>query len=118
MTRPDEPTPGVVKDYGVRIYLGAEKPKEIQYRKIGPIVTEIWHINVDFILNKDLKSRELYSDVKGLSYWENLITAALIFENNNEAFQSSSWEFVGQENENDATVLKGVFNCEVQNRYS
>jgi hypothetical protein len=118
VTRPSEPYPGSVQNYGVRIYLGSEKPKEIQYRKIGPIATEIWRINVDFIYNRDMKSRELYSDSKGLSYWENLLTASLIFENNSEAFQNSVWEFVGQENENDATILKGIFTCEIQNRYT
>lgn len=117
VTRPDEPYPGRIDNYGVRIYLGRDKPKEVQYRKIGPIATEIWQINVDLIFNRNLKSRELYSDAKGLSYWENLMTSALIFENNNETFQTSGWEFQAQENENDATVLKGIFTCEVVNRY-
>lgn len=117
VTRPDEPFPGVISNYGVRIYLGLEKPKETQFRKIGPIATEIWRINVDFIYNKDSKSRQLYSDVKGLSYWENLLTSVLRFENNNEAFRGSGWDFEGQENQNDATILKGIFTCEVQNQY-
>ena len=114
---PNEPFPGGIKDYGIRIYLGLEKPKDTQYRKIGPIATEYWRINVDVLLNRALKSRELYSDSRGVSYWESQLTSALIFENNNGDFVGSGWEFQNQENENDATVLKGIFNCEVQNRY-
>lgn len=117
VTRTNEPYPGVIDNYGVQIYLGQDKPKQVAYRKIGPIATETWQINVDIILNRDLKSRELYSDAKGISYWENLMTSALAFGNNSETFQTSGWEFQSQENKNDATVLKGIFTCEVQNLY-
>ncbi len=117
VTRRDEPYPGVIQNYGVRIYVGSDKPKEVEYRKIGPIATFTWKINVDLIYNRDSKSRELYSDPKGISYWEDLLTAALEFENNNEAFQSSHWELQSQEDENDATILKGLFYCEIQNIY-
>ena len=117
VTRPKEPYPGVIDNYGVRIYLGNGKPKSIEFRKIGPIATETWQINVDIIFNRDLKSRELYSDAKGVSYWENLLTDALAFGNNNQTFKTSGWEFQAQENENDATVLKGIFTCEVLNKY-
>lgn len=117
VTKPNEPYPGGISNYGVRIYLGLEKPKETQFLKIGPIATETWRINVDFIFNRDLKTRQLYSDGRGLSYWENLLTSVLRFENNNEAFRGSGWDFEGQENQNDATILKGIFTCEVQNTY-
>lgn len=113
----DEPYPGVIKDYGVRIYLGLENPKEEIRKKIGPIVHEIWRINVDFIFNKNLKSRQLYSDAKGLSYWADKMTSTLKNQNNSNAFRDSHWEFERQENENDAVILKGIFICEVVNTY-
>lgn len=117
VTKKDEPYPGVISNYGIRIYLGNERPKETVYRKIGPIANEMWRINVDFIFNRDTKSRELYSDGKGLSYWENLLTSVLKRQNNNGVFKDCWWEFEQQVNENDAVVLKGVFNCEIQNIY-
>lgn len=115
--KPNEPYPGIIRDYGVRIYLGLEKPKETIYRKIGPIANEIWRINVDFLFNKNLKSRQLYSDAKGLSYWIDLMTSTLKHQNNNGAFKTSWWEFDRQEIENDAVILRGIFTCEVQNVY-
>lgn len=115
--KPDEPYPGTIKDYGVRIYLGLEKPKEEVRKKIGPIVNEYWRINVDFIFNKNLKSRQLYSDAKGLSYWIDLMTSTLKNQNNSNAFRDSHWEFERQENENDAVIIRGIFHVEVVNTY-
>jgi hypothetical protein len=117
VTKSKEPFPGIIKDYGVRAYLGLEKPKEILFKKIGPIYHEMYRINVDFIFNKSLKSRELYSDAKGLSYWENQLTIALINGTNNGAFKNSYWELTNQEDYQDTVVLRGIFTCEIVNRY-
>lgn len=116
VTKEDEPYPSVIKDYGVQIYLG-ENPKEIVAKKIGNVIHEIWHINVDFLFNRRLGSRELYSDSQGLSYWENLITSTLLHQTNSGAFVNSWWEFIRQENLGDAVVLKGIHHCEILNRY-
>ncbi len=117
VTRKDEPYPGVIANYGVRMYLGEERPKETEYLKIGPIARETWRINVDFIFNRDAKSRELYSDSRGISYWENILTSTLKRQNNNGVFKDSWWEFEQQVDENDAVILKGIFNCELENTY-
>lgn len=112
-----EPIPGAFKDYGVQCYLGSENPKETQYRKIGPIAHDIYHINTDLIFNRNLESRQLYSDAKGLSYWENLIRSTLFHRTNNGAFQDSYWEFLNQKNLDEAVILQGMFHCEVVVRF-
>jgi hypothetical protein len=117
VTRAKEPTPGVFSNYGVKIYLGLDKPKEILFKKIGPLAHEVWRINVDFVYNKSSKSRELYSDAKGLSYWESQLTDALMFGTNLGAFKSSFWELQNQEDYQDTVVLRGIFTCEIVNRY-
>jgi hypothetical protein len=117
VTKEDEPYPGVIKDYGVQIYLG-ENPKEIVAKKIGNVIHEIWHVNVDFLFNRNVPtSRHLYSDSRGLSYWENLITSTLLHQTNSGAFVNSWWEFVRQENLADAVKLKGIHHTELINRY-
>jgi hypothetical protein len=116
VTKENEPYPGVVKDYGVQIYLG-ENPKEIVAKKIGNVIHEIWHTNVDFLFNRNLKSRELYSDSLGLSYWENAITTALLHQTNNGQFVKSWWAFERQENLADCVKLKGIHHTEILNRY-
>lgn len=111
-----DPFPGVIKDYGVRMYLG-ENPKEIVAKKIGNIIHEIWHINTDLIINRNLRPRESYSDAKGVSYWENLITSTLLHQTNSGAFVNSWWEFVRREDLADCIILRGIYHCEVANRY-
>lgn len=112
-----EPYPGIIKDYGLRIYLGLEKPKEEIRKKIGPIVNEIWRINVDVIINRSLVSRQLYSDTYGVSYWVDKMTSTFMNQNNSGAFRDSFWEFAGQEDRDEAVIVRGIFQCEVVNTY-
>ena len=116
VTLENEPYPGVIKDYGVRIYL-PEKPKELVRKKIGNIVHEIWHIKVDLVINRDLKTRESYSDAKGVSYWEHLITSTLLHQRNSGAYVDSFWEFERSEKLADSIIVHGEWTCEVQNTY-
>lgn len=116
VTKENEPYPGVIKDYGARLYLG-ESPKEVVRKKIGNVIHEIWHINTDLIINRSLKTREFFSDAKGISYWEHLITSTLLHQTNGGAFVNSWWEFSRLEELADSIILKGMYHCEVLNRY-
>lgn len=117
VSKAKEPISGLFKDYGLRAYLGQDKPVETTRTKIGPIAIEEWQINCDLIFNRDLKSRNLYSDPYGLSYWIDKLTSTFINGTNNGAFKNSWWQFAGQEDDADAVVLKGIFNCEIQKLY-
>ncbi len=117
VTKAKEPLPGVCKDYALHVYLGLDKPVETLRTKIGPITVDQWRINCDLVFNRNLKSRELYSNVNGLSYWINLLTTTFMNGNNSGAFKTSSWEFQYQEDDADAVNLKGIFTCEIQNTY-
>lgn len=117
VTKAKEPYPGNCKDYGMQVYVGLEKPLETIRKKIGPITIDEWQINCDLIINKSHKSRELYSDANGASYWIDKLTTTFINGTNNGAFRDSWWAFDHQEDDADAVVLKGIFHCEVQNVY-
>jgi hypothetical protein len=110
-------TPPTFKDYGVHIYLGLDEPKEIEYRKIGPIAQENWRINLDFIYNKSPLPRVALSDSLGLSYWENQLTALLFHKNNNGTFKDSWYDSRGHEDLADSHVIRGLFNCQLENVY-
>jgi hypothetical protein len=116
VTLEDEPYPGVIKDYGARIYL-TDNPKEIIRKKLGNIVHEIWRIKVDIIINRSLKSREQYSDAKGVSYWENLVFSTLLHQRNNGAFVNSFWTFERSEKLADSIIVHGEWTCELENIY-
>lgn len=116
VTKKDEPYPGVICDYGVQIYLG-DSPKEIIAKKIGNIIHEKWLIQVDLIIHRAIKSRDSYSDPKGVSYWENLITSTLLHQTNSGAFVTSRWEFQRRDDTADCIILRGVYVCELMNRY-
>lgn len=110
-------TPPVFKNYGVHMYLGLEEPKTIEYRKIGPIAQENWRLNMDFYLNKAFLPRVSLSDSLGLSYWENRITSLLWHKQNSGTFKDSWYESQGQEDLADSHVIKGIFNCQLENNY-
>lgn len=110
----DEPEPRV-RDYGVQIYVGSEKPKTIEPHKIGPWALETWTINVDFIYARDKKPRQGISDAKGISYWERTLTNLLGFKTNNGMFRDSRWESGAIEKRGGAVVLRGLFIVEVEN---
>lgn len=117
VSKSKEPYPGVCKDYGLQVYLGLDKPQETIRKKIGPIALYEWQINCDLILNRSLKSRDLYSDPYGVSYWVDKLTATFINGSNNGNFKTSWWEFLRQEEDAEAVVLKGIFHCEVEQTY-
>lgn len=117
VTRTKEPYPGVIKDYGLQVYIGSDKPVETIRKKIGPITIDQWQINCDLVLNKAYRSRELYSKADGVSFWINTLVSTFINGTNNGAFKNSSWEFLGQEDNDDTVVIRGMFHVEVQNTF-
>lgn len=115
-TYKDDTTP-TFKDYGVHIYLGLTEPKEVEYRKIGPFALESWRLNCDVVLNKNYKPRVSVSDSLGLSYWENYMVSTLFHKSNNGTFKDSWWDSKGVEDYSDSHVIRGIFNCQLDNQY-
>lgn len=117
--RNTDEVPHDFKDYGLEIYVGSQEPKETTRKFCGPVVQELWTINVDFILNKSfVSSRRSISDDKAISYWENLLVSTFINRRNNYSFQDSWWEPAGPPVQmNDSIVLPGLFKAEVNNQY-
>lgn len=111
-------TPPNFKNYGVHIYLGLNEPKETEYRKIGPIALERWRINVDMHINKNYKVRVSISDPTGVSYWENQLFSTLFHKQNSGTFRDSWWDSLGVEDNSDSYVIRGIFNCELDNQYT
>ena len=116
VTKPGEPMPGV-SDYGLRVYFGEENWKENTRTKIGPIMTEVYRVNVDLVFNRSLKSRQMFSDGKGISYWENALTSMFANKTNNGTFKDSYWSPSVMETNADSIVIKGLFNAVIQNQY-
>lgn len=117
VTREKEAYPGAIKDYGVRLFVPEENPYEVVKKKIGNILHEMYHTGLEFIFNRNLKSRELYSDAKGLSYWQYEINRLLLHQTNSGVFETSWWEYKSQEEKGDCIILKGIHHCEVRNIY-
>jgi hypothetical protein len=115
-TYKDDTTPPF-KDYGVHLYLGLAEPKQVEYRKIGPIATESWQINCDVVLNKSFKARDSVSNSLGISYWENYMVRTLFHKQNNGTFRDSWWDSMGVEDYSDSHVIRGLFNCQYDNQY-
>lgn len=105
------------KNYGVHIYLGLEDPKTTEYRVIGPRALEKWQLNCDMIVNKNYKPRIGLSDSYGLSYWENQINSLLFHKQNSGTFRDSWWDSKGVEDMADSHIIRGIFNCELDNQY-
>lgn len=117
VTLPGQPLPDI-KDYGLRIYFEKEDWKEVIRNKIGPIVTEVYRINVDLIFNKALTPRQIFSHAKGISYWENTLMDLFINRLNNYTFKDSYWAATGPMEMNpDSVILKGVLVVTLQNQY-
>lgn len=110
-------TPPVFKNYGVHVYLGLAEPKETEYRVIGPRALERWRLNCDMIINKNYKPRIGLSDSNGISYWENQINSLLFHKQNNGTFRDSWWDSQGVEDMADSHIIRGIFNCELDNQY-
>lgn len=114
---PGEPLPEF-KDYGLRVSFSQDDYKEIRRNKIGPIVSELYRINVDFVFNKALKSREAFSHPKGLSYWENLLSVTFMNQRNGGLFKDSYWAAtLPMEINADSVILRGILNVHLQNLY-
>lgn len=117
VTLPGQPIPDI-KDYGLRISFTREDWKEIVRNKIGPIVTEIYRIDVDLVFNRAKTPRAVFSDAKGISYWENTLMDLFVNQHNNHTFKDSFWSPVGAMEMNpDSTILKGVLTVTLQNIY-
>lgn len=106
------------KNYGIHIHLSYQPMKEQRAHKIGPLLLETWYINLDVIINRAFKAETSLSDAKGVSYWENRITDLLLHGTNNGAFRDSSWQVLDIEGADGAQILRGLFTCEIENRYT
>lgn len=115
-TYKDDSVPGF-KDYGIHIYLGLAEPKEVEYRKIGPLASENWRINCDVVLNKNYKPRVSMSDPLGISYWENYMVSSFFHKQNNGTFRDSWWDSQGVDDLADSHIIRGLFNCQFDNQY-
>lgn len=105
------------KDYGVHLYLGLEEPKEVEYRKIGPLALETWRINCDVVLNKNFKPRASLSESFGIPYWEGYLFRTLFHKQNNGTFRDSWWDSQGVDDFSDSHIIRGLFNCQFDNQY-
>lgn len=115
---PGNPVPAI-KTYGLRVYFGQEDWKEVQRKKIGPIVSEIYKVNVDLVFNRNLTPRAVFSDVKGISYWENTLTALFMNQLNGGLFKDSYWAAsLPMEITADAVILRGILNVHLENIYN
>ncbi len=114
---PGEPVPDF-KDYGMRIYFGLDNWKEIKRNKIGPIVSEIYQVNVDLVFNRSLTPRAVFSDAKGISYWENVLTTLFINQTNSGMFKDSYWvASLPMEINSGSIILRGTLFAHLQNIY-
>lgn len=114
---PGNPVPNI-KTYGVRVYFGQEDWKVLKRNKIGPIVSEHYKVNVDLIFNRSLTPRTVFSDAKGISYWENTLTALFVNKTNGGVFKDSYWAPHGAMEINaDSVILKGILFAHLQNTY-
>jgi len=114
----DDPDPQV-KDYGAIIYVGLEEPVERENRHIGPHLTETWQINVDVIIKRKTSTpRTTVSDTYGTSYWIDTVTALFLNKTNSGAFVRTTWFSDEVEEINSGIKLKGLFTCELLNKYT
>ena len=118
VVHPGNPVPAI-KTYGLRVYFGQDDWKEIQRKKIGPIVSELYKVNVDLVFNRNLTPRAVFSDAKGISYWENTLTALFMNKTNGGLFKDSYWAAsLPMEITADAVILRGILNVHLQNIYT
>ena len=108
-----------VRTYGAHIYLlDEEGAKTDERRHLGPLLTEIYRIGVDIIINKRYADRTSVSDAKGISYWLDTIEALFLNQTNSGAFKDSYWEFTGLEPDEDVYTIKGILVVEILNNYA
>ena len=115
VTKVKEPPPNF-KDYGLRVYFGREDWHDVVRNKIGPIYTEIYRINVDLYFNRRLASRQVFSDAKGISYWNQTLIETFINQTNSGMFKDSFWApEIPMEEPADSLVLRGILTVTLQN---
>lgn len=118
VVQPNNPVPNI-KTYGLRVYFGSENWKELRRTKIGPIVSEIYNVNVDLVFNRALTPRAVFSDAKGISYWENTLTALFINKTNGGLFKDSYWApSLPLEFNADSVILRGILTVHIENLYT
>lgn len=115
---PNEPEPSF-RDYGFKVYFGREDWHELIRNKIGPIYTEVYRINADLVFNRRLASRQVFSDAKGISYWNDILIRTFLNQRNSNTFKDCKWEPEGTiEKGSDSVVLKGVLTVRLENQLS
>jgi len=108
----------VIKRYGVHLYVEGE-PFETEHKYLGPMLTEMWTIKTDIILNRRyVTDRKSVSDAKGISYWIATVKALLLNGTNSGAFESSEWNYLTTDETGDTYILKGEFLAEINNVYT
>ena len=108
-----------VTNYGAVIYVGEDDPVERENKYIGPHLTETWTINVDIIIKrKTATPRTTVSDTYGTSYWIDQLTALFLNKTNSGAFVRTTWFSDEVEEVNSGITLKGLFTCEILNKYT
>jgi hypothetical protein len=66
-----------------------------------------------------LTPRTVFSDAKGLSYWENTLMALFINQTNGGLFKDSYWSAsLPMEINADSVILRGVLFVHLQNLYT
>lgn len=117
VVRPKEPIPNI-KDYGLRVYFGEDGWLSNKREKIGPIITQYYEINTDLVFNRQLTSRQVFSNSKGISYWESVMTTLFANSTNSGLFRDSYWTPNGNMEQNDeSTILKGILHVVVDTHY-
>ena len=108
-----------VKHYGAVIYVGDENPVEREHRHIGPLLTEIWTINVDIIIKDRAKTpRKTVSTNFGTSYWIDQLTVLFLNKTNSGAFTRTLWTSEEIEEVNSGIKIKGLVKIELLNKYT
>lgn len=113
--RPTEAVPDF-KDYGMRVYFGENNWLNTRREKIGPILTDRYMVNIDLVFNRSLKYREVFSDTKGISYWETVLKVLFANNTNQGLFRDSYWSVNTQLEQNaESVIIKGILNVVVDN---
>jgi len=108
-----------VRQYGAVVYIGEDEPVEAEHRHIGPLLTEIWTINVDVIIKRKSKTpRKSVSDDFGTSYWADQLRVLFLNKTNSGAFTRTHWEYVEKEEVNSGIKVKGLVKIELLNKYT
>lgn len=114
----DNPDPQC-KDYAAVISMDEEDFLDTEHLHIGPHLTEKWSVNVDVIIKRKTSSpRTTVSSAFGTSYWIDVLTALFLNKTNNGFFVRTKWRPTGIEEINSGIKIKGLFTCEILNKYT